>query len=466
MNRLWVRLSLGFLLVVALGIGAMTLAISRATEASFRGYVGNRNAASAGHDLIDRLQDHYAATGSWDGADSLLPTGGQGRGQGGGTRFLLADESGRVVSATDADQLGRTLTQNERDTRAIPLVIEGNTAGYLLQDTPRAAVLDAAAQQFLDEIGRWLLVASLASVSLALLLGIGLAWQFTRPLGDLAVAADRMAQGDFEQGAHVKGTQEITDLARAFNHLSSELARAEALRQRMTTDIAHELRTPVSVIRGQLEAMLDGVVTADSKNIAIVYDQSLHLARLVDDLRILTQAEAGELPLNKALHDPAALVERAHASFEALAADVELVLHTEVEPGLPQVTVDSDRIQQVFANLLSNALRHTPSGGEICLKASLSGNSVSFLVSNTGPGLTPDQVNHVFERFWRAGAAREHDKGGAGLGLAIARSLVEAHGGRIWVESERGKGAQFFFYLPSPQNASQTGHQIYPVSRP
>lgn len=452
MNKLWVRLSLGFLLVVAVGIGVMALAVNRATQASFTGYVRRQNAANAGNDLIDRLEQYYSERDSWEGVEESLPLPGRGGGQGRGARFLVADASGQVAAATDPDQEGRLLTQSERTSRAIPLNAEGQIVGYLLQETPGAAALDTAAMQFLSEMRRWLLMTALGSVALALLLGICLAWQFTRPMRALAAAAGRMAQGDLDQRVSTTGAQEVVEMAEAFNTLFSELSRAEALRQRMTADIAHELRTPVSVIRGQLEAMLDGVLASDPEHIAVVYDQSLHLARLVDDLRTLTQAEAGRLPLSKDAHDPATLVERAEASFAPLAVDAGIALRSEVSADLPAVLVDADRIQQVFANLLSNALRHTSSGGEICLKATLSEGTMQFSVSNTGQGLTPEQAEHVFERFWRAETARERDTGGTGLGLAIAKSLVEAHGGRIWVESKSGEGAQFLFLLPYPED--------------
>jgi len=235
----------------------------------------------------------------------------------------------------------------------------------------------------------------------------------------------------------------------AFNEMAEALQRSEQLRQNMIADIAHELRTPLSVIQGNLQAMLDGVYPMNEEEIAHIYDETLLLNRLVTDLRALTQAEAGQLHLNLVPTEPGELVSSMAETFREAAREKNIMLETAITPGLPTILADPDRLRQVFANLISNALRHTPAGGVITLAAQPAGDGVRFSVSDTGPGLTPEEQAHVFERFWRADASRSRDKGGSGLGLTIARYLIEAHGGEMGVESEPGQGATFWFVLPA-----------------
>jgi signal transduction histidine kinase len=246
----------------------------------------------------------------------------------------------------------------------------------------------------------------------------------------------------------VTGPTEYRAVASAFNRMSAALAESNALRQRMTSDIAHELRAPVSVMRAQLEAMLDGVFPLSADQLAIVYDETLHLGRLIEDLRTLTRAEAGRLPLNLAPVDPAALAQRLATEFLPLAQDQQIALDTAIAPDLPPIQADADRLRQVFSNLLANALAHTPSGGRITVSAQQIGAVVRFGVADTGPGLTPEQAAHVFERFYRTDDARQRDQGGSGLGLAIAHELVRLHGGRIAVSSAPGAGSTFTFDIP------------------
>jgi signal transduction histidine kinase len=221
----------------------------------------------------------------------------------------------------------------------------------------------------------------------------------------------------------------------------------------MAAAIAHELRTPVSVLRGHLEAMLDGVFPLDTQHLAIAYDQTIHLARLVEDLRLITRAEAGQLPLTKVMAAPGDLIARVIEQFRPLAADsaVEFAAHCAAD--LPPVTVDVDRVQQILSNLLANALRHTPGDGRISVSAIQVGQTVQVEIQNTGSSLPADQLEHIFDPFWRSEDARARDSSGTGLGLAIVRQLVMLHGGRIWVKSGADYTA-FLFTLPVYESSS------------
>ncbi len=449
MNRLWVRLSAAFLLVAWVGIGAVALIVRQATEAGFRQYLDQREAAGGNPDQVARLQAYYAAQGGWQGAEAVLYAR---SGEGGahsssrrGAQLLIAGTNGVVQAATDPAAVGEMLTSDEL-AEAAPLVVDGRTVGWLVRRTPGEAALGAAETAFLAEANRWLLAAAGGATALSLLVGAALAWAIARPLRMLTAAAQRLTAGRLGEQVTVRGTLEINDLADAFNAMSRDLAAGEALRQRMAADVAHELRTPVSVLRGHLEAMMDGVYPLDSDHLAVAYDQTIHLARLVEDLRLLTQAEMRRLPLERDAVIPAELVAQAVEAFSPLALDAGIRLEQQVQADLPALWADATRIRQVLDNLLTNALRHTPAGGAIVITAVRRDGCVRFSVSNTG-SLADEDAQRAFEPFWRAEAARERDRGGSGLGLAISRQFVLLHGGRIWAE-RRDQETVFAFELP------------------
>jgi two-component system OmpR family sensor kinase/two-component system sensor histidine kinase BaeS len=313
--------------------------------------------------------------------------------------------------------------------------------------------MNNAQTQFLEQTRQALLWITGLAGGLALILGVGFSILLSRPIRELTGAARAVADGQLGREApiyHGAG-EEITALGKSFNQMSKALAEGEERRKRMTADIAHELRTPLSVMRSQLQAMLDNVIPTDEEQVAIVYNQALHLNRLVEDLRTLTQAEAGHLPLQQTLIRPEDMVKRAVTLFEPLAQDAGLRLSSACDGDLPEILTDADRLQQVFGNLLANALRHTPSGGVIQVHVGPGeAKGVRFQVSNDGVTLTQEQAERVFERFWRADESRSRDQGGAGLGLAISRQIVHLHGGRIWVELDSNK-THFVFEIPGSQ---------------
>jgi signal transduction histidine kinase len=289
----------------------------------------------------------------------------------------------------------------------------------------------------------------LAAGGVALVLGSLLAWQLTAPLRALTQAAHHLADGEATQVA-VRSADEIGQLGTAFNQMAQSLSRQEMLRRNMMADIAHELRTPLSVIRGDLEALLDGVYEPSPEALASLQEETLLLSRLVNDLQALAQAEAGQLRLERKATDLSRLLEGVVAGFDLQAESHNQRLRLDLAADLPLVDVDPQRVRQVVANLLSNALRHAPAGvdggeGRVVVAAGVHEGMAQVSVSDDGPGIPAGEVAHVFDRFWRGGAARAE---GSGLGLAIARELVRAHGGRIWVESEVGQGSRFSFTLP------------------
>ncbi|MBZ0316851.1 MAG: HAMP domain-containing protein [Anaerolineae bacterium] len=448
MKRLSVRLSLAFLLSAWVGIGAMVLSVQRTVDASFRQYVNTR-ANEPDPEQITRLENYYVTNDSWEGVETVLSGRGSGNGGGSGrgATFSIADQNGIVMASTDPTQVGKHLSDDTLE-KAFPLMQEDTQVGWLFRQTPGAQALGSAEVAFLEESNRWLTVAGVGATLLALVVGSVFAWTLARPLRELTYAARDLSVGQLGRQVQTRGTVEVETLAAEFNTMSQALAEAETLRQRMAADVAHELRTPVTVLRGYLEAMLDGVYPLDTPHIAVAHDQVIHLAQLVEDLRVLTLAEAKRLPLEFTQLDPTVFISQMMESFEPLALDGNIHLTHEIAPNLPSVKADFTRIRQVLSNLLTNALRHTPAEGEIALQVITVPSGVRFSVSNTGSQLSDTDAVRVFQPFWRADAAVERDSAGSGLGLAISREIVVLHGGSMVVESSDNR-VTFVFILPT-----------------
>lgn len=268
------------------------------------------------------------------------------------------------------------------------------------------------------------------------------------PITRIAKAARRLGKGDLDVRVPVRGSQEICELADTFNKMAADLQHAETLRTNLMADVSHELRTPLTVLEGNLRAALDKVVPLDEAEVANLYGQTRHLIRLVNDLRELSLAESGQLPLEKIPTDLKSLVAETTQALEPLAVERGVTLADEV-PQLSKVTVDPFRIQQVLFNLLSNALRHTPEGGKVIVKGEAVNREVVLSVQDNGEGLEPRQLTAVFDRFYRGDKSRSRETGGTGLGLAIVKAIVESHGGQVKAYSEgKGKGSEFTIILP------------------
>lgn len=464
MNRLSVRLSLAFLLTAWISVGAMALVVQRTLDSDFRQYVNMRD-SQISPEQSERLEAYYAANQSWVGVESVLSgrgsgSGGQGNGFAGagrGAALSVIDMDGVVIASTNPALEGMTL-DSAALAAALPLTTADEQVGWLLRQSPRIQALGAAEVAFLSEANRWLTLAGLGATALAVVVGVFLAWRLARPLRELTRAAQDLTVGQLGRQVDVHGTAEIDALAVEFNTMSRALSDAEALRQRMAADVAHELRTPVSVLRGHLEAILDGVYPLDSAHVAVAHDQTIHLARLVEDLRVLTLAEARRLPLERVALDPAALVAQVLEAFEPLLLDADIRLVRDVSPGLPALQVDETRIRQVLSNLLTNALRHTSPGGEISVRVAPDTAGVRFSITNTGSTLSALDAAQVFQPFWRADSARERDAGGSGLGLAISREIIALHGGTMDVDSGDNR-VTFSFTLPTMQAARSAPEQ-------
>lgn len=294
-----------------------------------------------------------------------------------------------------------------------------------------------------------LVLAGVIGAAIALVIARWVARGMTQPLRDMAQAAHRMETGDYSQRVSTDSRDEVGQLAVAFNRMSSELESLERLRRDLVANVSHELKTPISALRAHLENLLDGVERPDPETLQVMLAQSERLGRLVDQLLDLSRLESGDVPLERGNVELAPLVAEVLSEIEVARPERGVRLADAVPRDIPPVFADRERVHQVLFNLLDNAVRFTPEGGRVTVSASRHNGSVDVVVADTGPGIAPEDLPRVFERFYRVDESRSRDDGGTGIGLAIARSVVEAHGGRIWAESEPGRGSTFTFELPA-----------------
>jgi two-component system OmpR family sensor kinase/two-component system sensor histidine kinase BaeS len=427
---------------------------------------------------------YYAQNGGWDGVETLakgLPSasvssesGGRGRGAGArrgpttagsvGDRFVLVDADGRVVLDSYAETTGRTLEGDDLALGA-PVMTDGELVGTLLIAAPESGAFAALTDDFLSALNRGALLAATVAGLVAILLAGVLVRQMIAPLRNLQSAANAIASGDLSQRVEVTSGDELGSVGRTFNQMAETLERGERLRRNMMADIAHELRTPLTVIQGQVEALLDGVFPLTPDQLTPIHDQTILLARLVADLRDLALAEAGKLTLDCRPTVVGDVARRVAAAVDPIAVENGINLTVTLPPDLPAVSADGERLKQVLHNLLSNALRHTPQGGQITISVELasalspvapSPSNLLVTVTDTGSGISEEELPYIFDRFYRADRSRSEVGGGSGLGLSISRGIVEAHGGRIWAESQPGSGTQITFTLPIPSSTVES----------
>ena len=320
-----------------------------------------------------------------------------------------------------------------------------------------AAMVASAEEEFLRRLDQSLVTAAGIAGAAALLVGIVAASRLTRPLRSLQAAAQRMGQGDLGARVPLLGSGELVALARTFNHMAESLERQETARRALVADVAHDLRTPVTVIQGTIDALLDGVYEPTAERLSSIRQETTRLAQLVRDLRDVSLSDAGQLRLDLRPVAVGELAERARRRLEAVAGARGIRLQSVAHTATPLIEADPARLEQALDNLLGNALRHTPPGGEVTIHTLPTGpagaRQVAIAVADTGSGLAPEDLPRVFDRFYRADPARaryeDDGSAGSGLGLAIVKAIVEAHGGHVRVESVPGSGARFTMAFPA-----------------
>ena len=442
------QLIIAFALITALTGGGMFLA-GRVALTRLESIVRDR--FSPAHLWADRLASYFDGRGSWEQVDSLIADYPCGPNWGPWDEawhvdYVLAAPDGVIVSAGDGERLGQSLGRWETKL-ATPIVVDDQQVGLLFLSP--FVRLGPGPLSVAEHALRSFLIAGVIVGSGSLIVGLILSRGMSRPLMDLTKATRAVAAGDLDTRVPVRHQGEVRELTVAFNAMTEELARADELRRSMTADVAHELRTPLSVIQGKLEGVLDGVYPATPDHLEPILEETKVLTHLVEDLRLLALAEAGQLDLERRAMDVGDLLQDAHVNFGPQAADRGVTLVLDVPSELPSVMADWRRIAQVLGNLLTNALRHTPQGGCVTLSAMPGDGTVEVTVADTGVGIPPGDLPYIFERFWRGERSRSRTGGGTGLGLAIARQLVEMHGGTVRVESTPGEGSRFRFTLPA-----------------
>lgn len=474
LGSLPVRLTLAFVAVALVGIAVTAFATGTAVLRRFDVYVGRYQRLRA-EQAARVLEDAYRR----GGMDQVVREAERLAGMT-GLRAWLVNPSGDLIwecvpvpgqsprMGPSAPRGGWRHGMQMPRQQAIPLRVGGEQVGTLYVAAPEGSRWMAEELAFLAGVRRSLWLGAALAALVAVVVGLVMARGISLPLLRLRDAADRLREGDLTQQVPEKGSDEMVALARAFNHLVRSLARQYEWRRNLTADVAHELRTPLAVVRAHIEAMQDGVWEASPENLAALHAEIMRLVRLVGDLEKLSEAESGALELARAPVDLGELARRVAAAFGPSFEQKGVDFHLDVEPGVPRVEGDEDRLSQVVWNLLSNALKFTPPGGTVTVRvyrgrgpgpetrpAGTSGpvpspggsaGVVCLAVADTGPGIPPEELPFVFERFHRVGA-RSPERG-TGLGLAISQALARAHGGRIEVQSTPGRGSTFTLVLP------------------
>jgi signal transduction histidine kinase len=435
------RLLLSFGLVIAIAVGAVALFATQAANTELRRHQ-QRIEQERSERLRMLLARQYAKSRGWGGIQPIVEQVGEIYGQ----RIILTDMRGMVIADSKRRMMGRRIGRIERG-RIMPVMgRDGQLATLLINPQPLPEPTPPPPSPG-PSVNRYLLWSGLLAGGVALLLTFFLSRRILAPVEALSRAARGLARGDFSQRVDVRSRDEVGELARTFNTMAEELKRADEMRRNLVADVAHELRTPLTNIRGYIEAIRDGLVKPDAATLNSIYEEVLLLSRLIEDLQLLALAEAGQLPLHLQTCDLSEVVRKAAAAVQPQAEAKGLSLTVAV-PGRLPVRADPERTGQVLRNLLTNAVNYTPRGGRITVAVEEAGEEAEVRVVDTGVGIPPEELPYIFERFYRVDKSRSRATGGTGLGLTIARRLVEAQGGRMRAESQVGRGSTFIFTLP------------------
>lgn len=452
-----IKLLAAFALVIIVTASVVAVMSQQSATREFSRFVreDQEDAIEPPDDLVTQLAAHYAQHGNWTGVEEVLGQINLSTTDNQRTfPVLLIDEQGSVVASNWIHLSSNQLPEYEL-TGGWPVQVGGQIVGTLIEPGRRPLTSDISSDRFSPQgtatvrrIQQAIVIAGLSAGAVALIIAGVLTWGLVRPLRQLTAAAGGIAQGDLSQRVPIAGNDEVSELAAAFNRMAAELERAEQLRCNMTADVAHELRTPLSIVRGKLEGVMDGVYPATPEHLQPILEAIDLLTYLVEDLRMLAQAEAGKLILEKQMVNIGDLLQDAQINFEPQASDQGVTLALNLPSDPPEVVADWHRLMQVLGNLLTNALYHTPEGGQVTLSATAVGGRAKVTVTDTGAGIRSEDLPQIFDRYWRGEKTRAQAGGGIGLGLSIARQLVELHGGTIGVESAPRQGSLFWFTLP------------------
>jgi len=447
------RLFLAFTLVICVAVGTVSLFASQTSGAKIQQYQQQSNQVK-----MDRAQcllfQYYQHGGGWDEVQPVVQHMGSIYGQ----RTILVDRNGLVVADSELDNVGRQYnpTWLGKEQQALDIRDGNNKVGVLYigpEILPQGSA--ASIQSVSSSINWFLLWGAIMAIIVALVITLFLSQRISAPIHAITSAASKLGKGDFSQRVNFKGKDEVGKLVQTFNSMAGELMsmtdnliRAKQLQQNLIADVAHELRTPVAGIRAYMEAIQDGLLEPTKENLNSIYEDIGLLSRLIGDLQVLSQADSNELNLMCQPENIATVIHRVMESMQSQVSIKGIKLSIDLPSILPAVEIDALRVSQVLRNLLDNAISHTPQGGKIEVTAKEYEGYIEVKVSDTGEGIPKEELPNIFERFYRVDKSRTRATGGSGLGLTIAKRLVEAHGGEINVQSELGKGSSFTFTIP------------------
>lgn len=441
------KLTIAFLLVSLVATGLAVASVGVLTSAGFNTFIIDQREAA----FLAIAKSYYQEHGTWQGVDAALRENGllppatkPGTKPPDPQPFALVDQNREVVIASGDFQLGEKIQKGVLE-KGIGIELNGLRVGTILVNGQRMT-RSIIEQKYIDSVNRSLLIAALGGATAALILGFLIAASLVRPINALTLATRRVAEGDLDQKVPVGSRDEIGELAQSFNLMSEDLAKANRSRKQMTADIAHDLRNPLSVLGGYLESLKDGKLEPTNERYEIMQTEVVHLQKMVDDLRTLSLADAGELRLNLQLVNPEEILNRVQAAYSQQAQQKGIAVIVEVQGSVKAARLDLERMEQVLGNLVANALRYTPVGGEIRLSLLNELDYLEIHVSDTGVGIPPTDLPYIFERSYQGDPSRSGEE--SGLGLAICRSIIELHGGRITATSELGKGSIFRIEIP------------------
>lgn len=446
------KLILAFSLVAIVSIASIVIYANLDSERQLNSYLNQGGMYGLGN-LVLRLENYYKAEGSWEGVSITINTGqggNRGNTQRRNNRVALVDGNLEVIkSEIEGIPVGKTIQKRDLENSLVLDDGSGTVIGYLIVENPSDVTINDLSP-FISRLREIVIVSGIAAALAAVIMAILISNQLLKPVKALTAASGKLSAGDLSTRVNVRGNDELAVLGRTFNQMATNLEALEGRKKALTADIAHELRTPLAVQMAQIEAMMDGVLPLDKDNLKIVTEQANLLTRMVEDLRLLAMADAGELKLELQEVQFDALVQRVmdqyqgHANQES--TDLVLTMTADVKGKL--VTADPDRLMQIMHNLITNALRYGKKGGRIEVEVKNANHGIQFSVRDDGQGIPDAAFPHLFERFYRHEKARSRESGGSGLGLAISKKLAVIMGGDLSAANDPRGGAVFTLFLP------------------
>lgn len=441
--KLTSKLILAFLFISLFSSGIIVLFTRIATNREFDKFINEKYE----DELVDQLEDYYKENKTWAGVENVYSRERFNSERKRPLFFSIADVNGKIL-ITGADHNAGETVSTAKINAGAQIRVNEKIVGILLVNTPPDK--NPLEDEFIHRINNSIFLSAIGTIILAFILGTILSRTITRPIRELTKASREIANGKFDQKVPVRSRDEIGELALSFNKMNDDLAHSFNLRKQMTADIAHELRTPLSLIIGHAEAVHDGVLPPSAENFEIIREEAERLEKMVNDLRTLSLADAGELSVEFQRVDINKLLGDVQSHYLIPFSNKRVALNLETDSLILEVNLDPIRFSQALMNILDNALRYTPEDGRVTISTKKIENEIEISITDNGEGVTPEEAAHLFDRFYRTDESRTRDSeaGGSGLGLAITRSIIEMHKGKVWAESEKGKGLKIVTRLP------------------